>query len=144
MLIWLDLSSAVDTITIDQTLLLNRLRAHFLLKKMFFTRLNRIYLTVYKASQWKRLSQPLHLSIFGVPLLYTFTPFSIISAYHLDFYMHADDTQIYFPVTDNTKDDIIPRVEASVKDIKEWMILNGFKLNKTLLICTGITVKEQK
>lgn len=38
---------------------------------------------------------------------------SLNSAYHFKFHIYADGTQIYFTVTDNTKDDTISRVGAS-------------------------------
>ena len=137
-LILLDLSAAFDTI--DQKLLLNRLQTDFRIKDnvlaWFQSYLSGRTQCVAIDDSFSKNSF-LH---FGVPqgsvlgpllyTLYTAPICSIITAYDLKFHLYADDTQIYFPVTEDTKHVIVPCVENCVKEIKDWMVLNKLKLNE--------------
>lgn len=137
-LVLLDLSAAFDTI--DQRLLLNRLRCDFGIKDKVLAWFESYLLDRSQCVSINDCTSECSVLRFGVPqgsvlgpLLYTLytTPISnIISSYNLDNHLFADDTQIYFPVTEETSTEIISRVETCMYDISVWMKVNKLKLNE--------------
>ena len=84
-------------------------------------------------------------SVLG-PILFTIytTPLaSIIRKHGIEFYLYADDTQLYIafkPSSDLSKSDGIKKLEGCIEDIRKWMTDNLLKLNddKTeLLVITS-------
>jgi len=80
----------------------------------------------------------LQRSVLG-PLLYSMytTPLSDIACKHeLSFHFYADDTQLYVTFETSSPNDIELskcRLEACVREINGWMLLNRLKLNKEKL-----------
>ena len=77
-------------------------------------------------------------SVLG-PLLYSLytTPLSDIASKHeLSFHFYADDTQLYVTYEMSSLNDMElskRRLEACVREIDTWMLLNKLKLNKVKL-----------
>ena len=77
-------------------------------------------------------------SVLG-PLLYSLytTPLSDIASKHeLSFHFYADDTQLYVTYERSSLNDMELskcRLEACVREIDTWMLLNKLKLNKAKL-----------
>ena len=65
--------------------------------------------------------------------------FSDMDFSEMDFYLYADDTQLYTTFSCDDKDDLTPtisRIESCLVDITNWMTTNELKLNtdKTKLL----------
>ena len=69
--------------------------------------------------------------------LYTTALSGIASKHELSFHFYADDTQPYVTYEMSSLKDMELskcRLEACVREIDNWMLLNKLKLNKTKLI----------
>jgi hypothetical protein len=53
---------------------------------------------------------------------------------HLEAHFYADDTQLYLafnPTVPGNEEKVVERVEACLKDVREWMLIHMLKLNDT-------------
>ena len=87
--------------------------------------------------------------LFGMPQgsvvgPYGFTCYSkplgaICQQHSVSYHLYADDTQIYLSFSPNDQNHSIQKLEACVKDIREWMLCNFLKLNdaKTEFLVLG-------
>ena len=66
----------------------------------------------------------------------------IIRKYGLDYYMYADDTQLYIYMLQHTRYNMcIAKLEKCMDEIEKWMVVNKLQLNgeKTDFVITGST-----
>ena len=156
-LVLLDLSAAFDTI--DHQKLLKLLDHSFGIRgtalKWFESYLQERTQTVQVGSA---KSKPVTLK-YGVPqgsvlgpilfTIYTAPLGDIIRGHGLSFHLYADDTQLYIafkPGASMSRETAVSRIEACVKDIKEWMTNNLLKLNEDkteLIVVTSSTRNSQ-
>ena len=140
-LLLLDLSAAFDTV--DHSILLSRLSHRF---GIGGTALEWFRSYLSNRTQFVNVNgstSECHVLKFGVPqgsvlgpLLYSMytSPLSDIACKHeLSFHFYADDTQLYVTFETSSLNDMELskcKLEACVREIDTWMLLNRLKLNK--------------
>ena len=158
LLVLLDLSAAFDTI--DHTILLKRLRNKFGIKG---TALNWIksYLSCRtqkvkvgdKYSETKEIKYGVPQGSVLGPILFTMymSPLGdIVRKHGMSYHIYADDTQIYlaFEADSATNNEQLAhsRLEACIKDVKKFLLINRMKLNddKTEFLITGTDQQRKK
>ena len=136
-LVLLDLSAAFDTV--NHVLLLSRLEKRFGITGTVLT-LFRSYLS--SRAQLVNINQSYSTKrdlLVGVPqgsvlgpllyLLYTVPISDVITNCHLNYHLHADDTQLYLAFKTDDVNSAIDRVVSCVSEISGWMEQNDLKLN---------------
>ena len=139
LLVLLDQSAAFDTV--NQDLLLNRLESSFGLNGDVLQ-----WLTSYLKGRQQRVtiegvqSDPVLLTTgfpqgsvlgpFAYPI-YTSQLFDITASHGVGLHMYAYDTQLYVSFNAENSDSTRAKLEGSIADIKEWMVLNQLKLNES-------------
>ena len=136
-LVLLDLSAAFDTV--NHVLLLSRLEKRFGITGTILTWF-RSYLS--SRAQFVSINQSYSTKrdlLVGVPqgsvlgpllyLLYTVPISDVITNCHLNYRLHADDTQLYLAFKTDDANSAIDRVVSCVSEISGWMEQNDLKLN---------------
>ena len=152
-LVLLDLSAAFDTI--DHNILQERLRARVGVRGTAL-----LWFETYHTGRSQRVSVGNSMSNavtlkYGGPQgsligaedykVYTLPVGDIIRKHQLKFKIYADDTQLHISFTLNDEYDLhiaISKIEACVREIKEWMTLNLLKLNTEKTEVLVITPKN--
>ena len=136
-LVSLDCSSAFDTI--DQDLLLSKLEGSFYIKEKAIN-LIKDYFTnrTFSIDVDNKFSSPQPL-VYGVPqgsllgpifyIAYTKEIEKIVKYHGMKLQMYADDTQIYYPFTDQQLINAEHKINECLKEIKCWMDKNYLKIN---------------
>lgn len=162
LLVLLDLSAAFDTI--DQNILISRLRNHFgiegnalqwitsyLTDRHQAVRISNTSLQSTSAALQETSDTTSHSTIlkYGVPqgsvlgpilfTLYTAPLSDIISAHGIQHHLYADDTQLYTPISEGTEHQTLSKIQECCMSVKKWMKTNKLKLNdaKTEVILFG-------
>ena len=72
---------------------------------------------IYVRGEW-------HFLLYAAPLA------DVIRSHGIDFYLYADDTQVYISFKSFEADLARAKIEACTRDIDRWMSRNMLKLNR--------------
>ena len=136
-LILLDLSAPFDTV--DHTILLSFLKDYIGIDgpalKLFETYLTNRTQCVFIKGVLSELSE----LAYGVPqgsvlgpiafCIYTIPLGAILRHYKIQYYIYADDTQLYFSFDLDSHDEVLTTISTCISDIRTWMIQNKLKIN---------------
>ena len=141
MLLLLDLSAAFDTV--DHSLLLSRQALRLGVNGQVIAWIESYLKDRDQFVQIKNTKSSIRQLLCGVPqgsvlgpllyVLYTVPIGDIIKFYDLHYHLYADDSQIYVFFPSQSQQDLClvkSKLEACVKHIDSWMVLNRLKLNQ--------------
>lgn len=140
-LLLLDLSAAFDTV--DHSILLSRLALRFGVDGQVIAWIESYLKDREQFVQIENTKSSVRQLLRGVPqgsvlgpllyVLYTSPIADIIKSYGLHYHLYADDSQIYVFFPSQSQQDLClvkSKLEACVKHIDSWMVLNRLKLNQ--------------
>ena len=133
----LDYTAAFDTI--DHHIMLQRLRNRYVITDSALDWFTSYFANRQQSVLINNFASPSHNVNTGVPqgsvlcplsfTMYTSLLEDLITLYGVSCMVYADDIQLYVPMTEEQRPDVIQRLESCLAHVKSWSTANKLKLN---------------